>query len=161
MKPITTILVPTDFSESSGEALDCARGLAAALGASLRLMHVVETLPAFGLHSEVFGVLPAGYVETLDKSARLRLEASLTPEETRAFHAEFITRVGTPAREILDYLAAHAEVGLVVMATAGRGGVARVVVGSVADKIVRGAPCPVTTIHPQHAPGSRDGTVAA
>lgn len=161
MKAITTILVPTDFTESSREALDYARSVAAALGASLHLFHVVENPFMFGMYAEVYTPPPPDYLDTLDRTARTRLEAQLTPEEKDRFHAEFITRVGMPAQEILDYLAAHPEVGLVIMATAGRGGVARVVLGSVADKIVRGARCPVMTIHPQHHRESRGGTIAA
>ena len=161
MKPITTILVPTDFSDGSGEALDYARGVAAALGASLRLIHVVETLSPYGPYPEVYAALPADYLDTLDKTARTRLEGLLTPEETRAHNAEFITRVGMPAHEILGYLAAHSEVGLVIMATAGRTGLARFVMGSVADKIVRGAPCPVMTVHPKPAGANREATAAA
>ena len=161
MKPITAILVPTDFSDSSCEALDYARGVATALGASLHLFHVVENPFVYGMYTEVYTGLPPDYLDTLDRTARARLEAQLTPEEKNRFRAEFITRVGIPSREILDYLAAHPEVGLVVMATAGRGGVARVVLGSVADKVVRGAPCPVMTIHPRHPGNSRGTTIAA
>ena len=161
MKPISTILVPTDFTESSREALAYARSVAAAFGASLHLFHVVENPFVFGMYAEVYTPLPPDYLDTLARTARTRLEAQLTPEERDRFHAEFITRIGIPAEEILDYLAGHPEVGLVIMATAGRGGVVRAVLGSVADKIVRGARCPVMTVHPQHRGDSRTGTVAA
>ena len=57
-------------------------------------------------------------------------------------------RMGVPAPEILRYIQEHGAIDLVVMATAGRGGVARLFMGSVADKIVRAAPCPVLTMHP-------------
>ena len=161
MKSITTILVPTDFSESSREALEYACSVAAALGASLHLFHVVENPFVFGMYAEVYSTLPPNYLDALDKTARTRLEAQLTAEEKDRFNAEFITRIGVPSQEILDYLAAHPEVGMVIMATAGRGGVARVVLGSVADKIVRGARCPVMTVHPQHRGDSRGSTRAA
>ena len=161
VRPITTILVPTDFSSSSAEALDYARRVAVAFGASLHLMHVIENPVVYGMYAEVYTGLPPGYLDGLDKAARTRLEAQLTPEEKDRFNAAFITRIGTPSQEILDYLAAHPEVGLVVMATAGRSGVARFVMGSVADKIVRGAPCPVMTVHPQHHGDSHGSTIAA
>lgn len=161
MRPITTILVPTDFSGSSGEALDYARRVATAFGASLHVMHVVENPFVYGMYTEVYTGLPPGYLDSLDKAARTRLEAQLTPEEKDKFNAVFITRIGKPSQEILDYLAAHREVDLVIMATAGRGGVARFVMGSVADKIVRGAPCPVMTVHPQHHGDSQGSTIAA
>jgi len=161
MTPITTILVPTDFSSSSGEALDYARGLAAAVGASLHLIHVIENPFVYGMYSDVYIALPPDYLDGLDRAAQTRLEAQLTSEEKDRFRAEFITRIGIPAREILEYLSAHPEVGLVVMASAGRGGVARLLIGSVADKIVRGAPCPVMTVHPQHHGEGRESTIAA
>ena len=62
--------------------------------------------------------------------------------------AVFVLRMGEPARQILEYLKEQPAIDLVVMATAGRGGVARLMMGSVADTIVRAAPCPVLTIHP-------------
>ena len=62
--------------------------------------------------------------------------------------AALVVRNGKPASEILAYIAEHHDIGLVVMATTGRGGVARFMMGSVTDKVVRAAPCPVLTLHP-------------
>ena len=161
MRTINTVLVPTDFSDSSSEALDYARGVAAALGASLRLLHVIENPFVYGMYGELSTGLPPDYLDSLDKAAQARLDGLLTPEEKDRFRAEFATRIGIPAREILDDAASHPDVGLIIMATAGRGGVARFVMGSVADKIVRGAPCPVMTVHPQHHGDTRGSTLAA
>ena len=63
------------------------------------------------------------------------------------------TRLGVPGSEILDRLGEDPKIDLIVMATHGRGGVARLVMGSVTDKIIRSAPCPVLTIreHPRRA----------
>ena len=152
MRTIKTILVPTDFSPASAHALEYARGLADGFGASLHMIHVVEHLFLPGSYMETYPGLPADYFDNLDKAARERLAAQLSPDETAKYSAIFVTRVGLPAREILDYLAAHAEIDLVVMATAGRGAIGRLVMGSVADKIVRAAPCPVLTVHaPDHS----------
>jgi nucleotide-binding universal stress UspA family protein len=72
--------------------------------------------------------------------------ATLSPEDKRKYRATFALRNGIAAQEILLYLQEHPDVDLVVMATHGRGGVARLMMGSVADKIVRAARCPVVTI---------------
>ena len=161
MRTIKTILVPTDFSAASAQALEYARDIADTFGASLHMIHVVENpfMPAG--YMEVSSWLPPDYLDSLDKTARTRLEAQLTPEETAKYSAVFITRLGVPASEILDYLSTHREIDLVVMATAGRGAVGRMVMGSVADKIVRAAPCPVMTIHPRERSASGATTHAA
>jgi nucleotide-binding universal stress UspA family protein len=74
------------------------------------------------------------------------LEAVLSAENRQRYNAQLVLLSGPVAPVILDYLRAHAGIDLVVMATHGRGGVARLMMGSVADKIVRTAPCPVVTI---------------
>jgi nucleotide-binding universal stress UspA family protein len=143
---IRNILVPTDFSAGSDAALACARELASAVGASLHLMHVVENPFAPGGFMEMYP-LPAGYEPgDLEDAAAKRLEACLTADDTSARHATITTRMGIPAREILQRLDQEPTIDLVVMATHGRGGVARMVMGSVADKVVRGAHCPVLTL---------------
>jgi nucleotide-binding universal stress UspA family protein len=143
---IRNILVPTDFSSGSDAALACARELASAVGASLHLMHVVENPFAPGGFMEMYP-LPPGYVPSeLEAAAAQRLEGCLTPDDKSARHATITTSMGVPAREILQRLDQEPPIDLVVMATHGRGGVARMVMGSVADKVVRGARCPVLTL---------------
>lgn len=127
-------------------------GIADRFGASLHMIHGVEHPFLPGSFMETYPGLPADYFDSLEKAARERLEAQLSPDETAKYSAIFVTRIGVPAREVLDYLAAHAEIDLVVMATAGRGAIGRLVMGSVVDKIVRAAPCPVLTVHaPDHS----------
>ena len=76
----------------------------------------------------------------------MRAEFTARPEQKERYHAAMELRHGDPARAVLQYLHEHGAVHLVVMATHGRGGVARLVMGSVADTIVRMAPCPVLTV---------------
>lgn len=148
MQPIKIILVPTDFSPASKRALRYACNLADAFSASLHIIHVLDIiLPPPG-YPETYAVLPGDYLEEIGRRARAELEAQLTAEERKRYAAVFVMRVGSPAREILEYANEQRAIDLVVMATAGRGGVARLMMGSVADKIVRAAPCPVLTIHP-------------
>jgi nucleotide-binding universal stress UspA family protein len=149
MRTIKAVLVPTDFSEASAQALEHACGLADTFGAALHLMHVVDDPFMRSGFAELYGALPPDYFDNLAKEARARLEALLTPGDAAKYSAVFITRVGLPAREILDYLTTHDDIDVVVMSTAGRGAVGRLLLGSVAEKIVRAAPCPVLIIHPR------------
>ena len=93
------------------------------------------------------GAPPEGYFEDLDQQSRARLGALLTEDEKKTYSAVIATRMGYAATEILDYVRDHGAIDLIVIATAGRGAVSRLMMGSVTDKIVRTAPCPVLTVH--------------
>ena len=163
MSAIKKILVPTDFSEASKAALKYACELATATNASLCLLHTVENPYPVGGFPEYYS-LPRDYFEQLERSARRELEALLesviTPEEGKRYRVRLVLRRGVAAREILLYLQEHPDIDLVVMATHGRGGVARLMMGSVADKIVRAAKCPVLTIRPPDVWNSKTGKAA-
>lgn len=148
MQPIKTILVPTDFSAPAERALAYARDLADTYGASLHLLHVIEDPFAGGAYMGMVGPLPEGYFEHLDQQARARLGTLLTEEEQKKYTAVIATRMGYAATQILDYVRDHGGIDLIVIATAGRGAVSRLMMGSVSDKIVRTAPCPVLIVHP-------------
>lgn len=150
---ITNILVPTDFSAGSEEAVGYAYDLARGLGAKLHILHVLENPFAPGAFMEMYAPPPAEYYEDIEHQAETRLRNTLTPEQQEQVDGVFSTRLGVPAMEILDRLGEEPRIDLVVMATHGRGGVARMVMGSVTDKIVRSSPCPVLTLreHPQPA----------
>jgi nucleotide-binding universal stress UspA family protein len=150
---VKNILVPTDFSAGSKEAVRYAFDLATALGATLHVLHVLENPFAPGAFMEMYTPPSPEYFVDMERQAEEKLRAALTADEKARVHAVMTTRLGVPASEILDRLHEDPPVDLVVMATHGRGGVARFVMGSVTDKIIRGAPCPVVTIreHPQAA----------
>jgi universal stress protein A len=145
MAPVHSILVPLDFSDASVAALRYACGLADVFGASLHVLHATEDPYLPGGYLEFYPP-PVTHVEEVARDALQRLEASLTAEEKRRYRAVMVHRVGAPARELLAYLRDHPEVDLVVMATHGRGGVARLMLGSVTDTLIRTAPCPVVTL---------------
>jgi universal stress protein A len=145
MSVIKTILVPTDFSDASRHALRYACSVAEALGASLHILHTVETVHMAAGYMELYPP-PQEYFDELEKAARTNLAESLSADEKQRFRAAFVLRSGSPAQEILAYLNEHNDIDLVVMATHGRGGVARLMMGSVADKVLRAAPCPVLTL---------------
>jgi nucleotide-binding universal stress UspA family protein len=138
------IVVPTDFSPCAKAALDLARRLAAAHGAELVIAHAVSDAP---LWSE--GLMSAGDVERVLESMRERAAAELErlAAEARAggVQARGVVRQGPAWREIVD-LATDERADLVVVGTHGRGGVQRALMGSVADRVLRLAPCPVLTV---------------
>jgi universal stress protein A len=155
MTDLNKILVPTDFSEASQAALKYACELAGAMHADLCVLHAIEHPYPLGAYTDYYAP-PEAFFERHERHASELLAAVLTPDQKERHHASLELRHGDPAREILQYLHEHAAVHLVVMATHGRGGVARLMMGSVADKIVRMAPCPVVTIRvPEvHEPGT-------
>lgn len=157
MQAVNTILVPVDFSAGSKRALAHAMRLADAFGASLRLIHVLEDSFAMAGYLEL-SALPGDYMEAAARQAGVELEALLTPEQKTRYSAAAVIRIGRAASEILAYLGDHREIDLVVMATAGKGAIARFMMGSVTDKVVRAAPCPVLTMHSHEQPdeGARE-----
>lgn len=83
-----------------------------------------------------------------------------SPHAKQKYRATLVLRKGAAAQEILAYLREHDDIDLVVMATYGLGGVARLMMGSVADKILRAAPCPVVTIRASEAAETEAGRAA-
>ena len=145
MITLKKILVPHDFSDTSYGAVRYAIALAHNFGAQLHLLHVSDRA-RFEMATE----FPLGLDGTLEDAVRERLLKILTPREQVEFKPTFEFRSGSPAAEIVKY-AKDADVDLIVMGTHGRGFVAHVVLGSVAEKVVRTAPCPVLTVrNPQH-----------
>jgi nucleotide-binding universal stress UspA family protein len=147
---VKNILVPTDFSAGSQEAVRYPFDLASSLGAALHILHVLENPYAPGAFMEMYAP-PPQYLDDIERQAEERLRNSLTREQQERVRVELSTRLGNPASEILDRLDEEPAIDLVVMATHGRGGVARLLLGSVAERIVRSAPCPVLTLreHPR------------
>lgn len=145
MAAIKKILVPTDFSQASREALRYACTLAGTLNASICLLHAIENEYLAGGYMEYYAP-PPEYFEQVEREARKNLEGMLTPEEQAQYKATLVQRTGSPAREVLNYIREQGDIDLVVMSTHGRGGVGRLMMGSVTDKVVRSAPCPVLTI---------------
>lgn len=142
----TRILVPTDFSEPSDAALEYARTLATKFGSTLHLLHVVEAPFVTGpLGTEVFiAETPAVQAELFEDSER-QLAARITAHDRARFNATTEVVAGTSARTIID-VANERGIDLIVMGTHGRSGMAHLLMGSVAEKIVRNAPCPVLTV---------------
>jgi nucleotide-binding universal stress UspA family protein len=140
------LLVPTDFSEGSKQAFAYAVGVARTCGAKLTLLHVVE-LPSYLSDGHTPAPTTTALRDAMQESAqqelaRLLPEGAGTPVEIARQVA-----VGVPYQKILETAAAE-QVDWIVMATHGRTGLSHLVMGSVAERVVRTAPCPVLTLRP-------------
>ena len=145
---LKTILVPTDFSEPSTAALNYAKQLADALNASIHVLHVAEDPLRQPWTLETYGISPLDVLADITAQAQKDLEKTLPESERKKYNAELVTTVGSPFSEIVNYARKH-NVDLIVMGTHGRGGFAHVVLGSVTERVVRFAPCPVLTVRAQ------------
>jgi len=139
------ILVAMDFSTPSDAALDYARSVATRFDASLHLLHVAED-PYRALYSaEVFVPEVEGLRDEILRDATGRLNDRLVASDVNELHATVDAVIGTPAGCIVEYAGAH-EMDLIVMGTHGRGGMSHLLMGSVAERVVRTASCPVLTV---------------
>ena len=139
MLPIQTILYPTDFSPHAGPALEFACALARDYGADLVLVYVRQpTTPVFG----EFGAVPP---EPLVPLETLKGRLRQLPPNTFTGRVTCHVREGNAAAEILA-LASECGCDLIVMGSHGRTGLGRLLMGSVAEHVVRKAPCAVLTV---------------
>jgi nucleotide-binding universal stress UspA family protein len=151
MLAIKNILVPTDFSEASDAALTYGRELAGRFGATLHLLHATDNLQLAALGEPYYGETLMDLQRTIEATARKRLE-ELAIDSDRSGPPTRRTAVTStaPALAIVEYARSH-QIDLIVMGTHGRGPLTHLVMGSVAERVVRIAPCPVLTVrHPQH-----------
>ncbi|MCX6543278.1 MAG: universal stress protein [Acidobacteria bacterium] len=148
---VKSILVPTDFSETAAAAVRCAAGLAEIFGSSLTLLHVVEDLVVKGLSADV-GTAAAGRLrDDAVRSAMVSLDRVLTEPPLNRTGVDKVVLAGDPLDVILRYATEHL-VDLIVIGTHGRTGLPRVLLGSVAERVVRTSPCPVLSVRQcQHA----------
>jgi nucleotide-binding universal stress UspA family protein len=142
---IARILVPVDFSTHSERAVRYAATLAGRVGASVELLHVVEDFFSIPAYSEVFVPNMPDLVQTMVNDAAQRLD--LLKEGMFPHGADVTTYVfvGRPSAAIVDY-AGTGGFDLIVMGTHGRTGLTHLLMGSVAERVVRMAPCAVLTL---------------
>jgi nucleotide-binding universal stress UspA family protein len=146
---IRSILAPTDFSPHSERAVRYACGLAERLGAELHLVHVLSDVIPAGPDPLLMPVMPPEYYEENEERARETLGRLLDPAWGSPRSVVTAVRWGSPVETIVAY-AEDLRVDLLVIATHGRTGLSHVLLGSVAERIVREAPCPVLTIRSRH-----------
>ena len=146
MLPIDRILAPNDFSSHAEAATRAAFELAERLGASVHLLHVLSdvVVPA-GPDPMLVSSMPPEYYREVEQQAADTLGSLVRDDWPKPAGVTFEVRWGDPVDQIRAYASKHA-IDLVVVATHGRTGLAHVLLGSVAERIVREAPCPVLTI---------------
>jgi nucleotide-binding universal stress UspA family protein len=141
-----------DFNEPALAALQYAQSIAKASGAALSIVHVIPAVA-----NEVY-CYSTEMVESWERSACEHLH-KLVPEADRvALAASFEVRIGAPVEELLNF-ASERKADLIVLGTHGRGAMGHLFLGSVAERVVRRAKCPVLTVG--RAAASATKTVAA
>lgn len=144
MKPFSKILVPVDFSECSEQAIGGAVDLAARYDAALTMLYVHEPLPlVFPEGTGIYESLQLpNVIAELGKKLAAKKQALIDKGCKRV---EAVERNGYPPSEITDF-AKSGGFDLIVMGTHGRRGLSHLMIGSVAERVVRTAPCPVLTV---------------
>lgn len=151
MLPIRRILAPTDFSDISVETVASASELAEHFGAELLIVHVIPPVPTLPSDPHYSFEVPA-YQEALRESAERQLQAAVKAQVTSVIRSRTLVSHGDPAREIVR-IAAEESVDLIVIATHGLTGWQHIVFGSVAEKVVRTARCPVLAVRGDKSEG--------
>lgn len=153
MIAIKNVLVATDFSPVAASALVYGRALARTFGGTLHVLHVVDDLTTRLAYADasVPGFAPHQLQADIEQAARKELETAVGEDDRRELHAKSVLRVSnSPAKEIAEY-AKEAAIDVIVIGATGRGTIDRMLMGSVADKVIRRAPCPVLAVrHPEH-----------
>jgi len=147
MTRFETILVPVDFSDHSKEALDTALQIAQLFGSTIHLLHCYHIQTAgvspYGI------VLPSGYCADIRDAAEKRLSDWHAIVSKEGIKTESILSVDSPSSAI-NLAAGEIDADLIVMGTRGLAGLKHAMLGSVAERVVRLAPCPVLTVkHPE------------
>jgi nucleotide-binding universal stress UspA family protein len=153
MIKLKSILLPTDFSECATDAARYAFALAEQFEAHLHLLHVIHDIstqvPDFGM-----GLAFPAYVENIPERIQKQEEAAihnlsaLTPDGwSKEYGVTIAVKHGQPFVEIIRYAREH-DVDLIVIGTHGRTALSHALMGSVAERVVRKAPCPTLTVRP-------------
>lgn len=144
---IKRILLPTDFSDYSATATKYACELATRFDAELHLLHTLDvhlaSTPGFGM-----GLALPTYLQESRAAAEKALAGVLDPQWAAGRKVVRAVAEGSPKVEVVRYARSH-DIDVIVLATHGRSGLAHVIIGSVAENVVRTAPCPVLTVRPE------------
>jgi nucleotide-binding universal stress UspA family protein len=147
IETIDLIVVPTDFSPYSCEAFVWAAFLAKEFHARILVLHVITEKDAEAI-TKVPGNPWELVLEREDKQMVDDFSACLIGDFHKTVNKETLVEVGTPYKKIVE-TAKKENAGMIVMSTHGKGGLSRVLMGGVAEKVVRNAPCPVFTVKPK------------
>ena len=162
MITLKRILVATDFSEPSDVALSYGRELATRFKATLHVLHVAQNVYISTFGAENYAAIAPDLQQQIEEGARLRLsELLIDSDQSGPNTIAAVITATSPAFAIVDYAKDH-EIDIIVMGTHGRGALAHLVMGSVAERAVRFASCPVLTVrHPEHEFVRPDTLIAA
>ena len=153
MITLRNVLVATDFSPVAETALVYGRALARTFGGRLHVLHVVDNVAARLTYADasMAAFAPPELQADIERGAMKELAALVGDDDRRELGASAILRVNSSAaKEITDY-AKEASIDIIVIGATGRGAFDRMLMGSVADKVIRRAPCPVLAVrHPEH-----------
>jgi nucleotide-binding universal stress UspA family protein len=151
MITLKNILVATDFSEPSDAALTYGRALARNFEATLHVVHVVGLVSSAAYGAEGYVAAVPELQQDIEDAARKQLDDRLVDNDARPLPTRrVLITSNAPALAIVEY-AGRERIDLIVTGTHGRGAVAHLLMGSVAERVVRTAPCPVLTVrHPEH-----------
>ncbi len=133
------IVVGIDFNEPSLAAMEYARSLATSFGSSVSVVHVIQPMT-----TEIYAYT-AQMIENWERAAYERLWARFPAAERMALQGRAEVRVGIPVEEILSF-ADEQNADLIILGTHGRGPIGHLFIGSVAERVVRRAKCPVLTV---------------
>ena len=141
------ILVPIDFSQYSDEILAYALAMARKFDASIDLIHVIPNMDYFTPYESF---MAAENIVAVQKGVEGEVERDLeeVAQKLPGITVKRVIRTGVAFVEILDYVKSEG-IDLIIMGTRGRGGLEHIIIGSVAEKVLRKSPCPVLTIRPQ------------
>src|SRR5437762_4071522 len=151
MIALKNILVATDFEDAAETALTYGRTIAQTFGATLHLLHVTDDVRVAATAAEFYVPFDPTLQAEVDEAARIRLESLVIDSEGRGPRTKTAIRTShVPAAVVVEY-ARESNIDLIVMGTHGRKALAHLLMGSVAERVVRTAPCPVLTVHhPEH-----------
>lgn len=145
MIALKNILVATDFSEPAALALNYGRDLARTFHARLHVLHVVDDVLVH--YSPEVGFISQDLQKDLEKVAWRDLDAVVTDDDRRTLELIIAVESHVGAATGITSYAKHHEIDLIITGTHGRGAVKHLLMGSVAERVVRIAPCPVLTVH--------------
>ena len=151
MVTLKKILVATDFGDAAEVAFAYGRELARTFRATLDVLHVADNVMARSFVGDGYLATFPELQRDVEDAARKRLDAMICDEDRAILNAKPVLITSTsPALAIVEY-AREAGVDLIIMGTHGRGAMAHLLMGSVAERVVRTAPCPVLTVRqPEH-----------
>jgi nucleotide-binding universal stress UspA family protein len=150
MIALKSILVATDFGEVSGAALAYGRELARTFGATLHVLHVADDVYVRLGGDAYMAVLPE-LQKDLEAAAQKQLDDLLVDNDPNPLPVKKAVLTSSATASAIVQYARDLGIDLIVVGTHGRGAVAHLLMGSVAERVVRSAPCPVLTVrHPEH-----------